>query len=40
MSSTSYVLLASLAAAAAVAWLLGRAALNGLRRFVRNLWPH
>jgi hypothetical protein len=35
----TYVLLAVLALAIA-AWLLGRAALNGLRRFVRNLWPH
>jgi hypothetical protein len=36
---TAYVLVASLIAAVA-AWLLWRAALNGLRRFVRNLWPH
>jgi hypothetical protein len=34
-----YVLLGALVAAA-VAWLLWRAALTGLRRFVRNLWPH
>jgi hypothetical protein len=37
--TTVYVLLAALAAAVA-AWLVWRAALNGLRRFVRNLWPH
>lgn len=37
--TTGYVLLAALAAAVA-AWLVWRAALNGLRRFVRNLWPH
>jgi hypothetical protein len=35
----TYVLLAALASAVA-AWLLWRAALTGLRRFVRNLWPH
>jgi hypothetical protein len=35
----SYVVFAALAAAVA-AWLLGRAARNGLRRVVRNLWPH
>jgi hypothetical protein len=35
----TYVLLAALAAAVLL-WLLWRAALNGLRRFVRNLWPH
>jgi hypothetical protein len=37
--STIYALFAVLATALAV-WLLWRAALNGLRRFVRNLWPH
>ena len=37
--TTGYLLLAALAAAIA-AWLIWRAALNGLRRFVRNLWPH
>jgi len=36
---TYSVLLAALVAAVA-AWLLWRAALHGLRRFVRNLWPH
>jgi hypothetical protein len=36
---TWYVLLAALVTAGA-AWLLWRAALHGLRRFVRNLWPH
>jgi hypothetical protein len=38
----TYPLLAVLAvfASAVAAWLLGRAALRGLRRFVRNLWPH
>jgi hypothetical protein len=40
MSSASYVLIASLAVAAAAAWLLGRAVLRALQRFVRNLWPH
>ena len=35
----TYLLLAVLASAVA-GWLLGRAALRGLRRFVRNLWPH
>jgi hypothetical protein len=37
--STIYALLGVLATALA-AWLLWRAALRGLRRFVRNLWPH
>jgi hypothetical protein len=36
---TYYALLAVLVAAVA-AWLLWRAALTGLRRYVRNLWPH
>ncbi len=35
----TYVLLGALVAAGA-AWLLWRAALKGLRGFVRNLWPH
>jgi hypothetical protein len=34
-----YVLLAVFASALA-AWLLWRVALKGLRRYVRNLWPH
>jgi len=34
-----YVLLGVLVAAMA-AWLLWRAAVRGLRGFVRNLWPH
>jgi hypothetical protein len=33
------VLLAAVGAAAAI-WLVWRAAITGLRRFVRNLWPH
>ena len=37
--TSAYVLLAALAAAVA-AWLVWRTALKGLRRFVRNLWPH
>ena len=37
--TTTYVLLALLAAAVA-AWLAWRVALDSLRRFVRNLWPH
>jgi hypothetical protein len=37
--ATIYSLLGVLVTALAV-WLLGRAALRGLRRFVRNLWPH
>jgi hypothetical protein len=37
--TTTYVLLAGLTAAVAM-WLMWRAALKGLRRFVRNLWPH
>jgi hypothetical protein len=37
--TTISALLGVLATALAV-WLLWRAALNGLRRFVRNLWPH
>jgi len=35
----TWLLLAALALAVA-GWLLGRAALRGLRGFVRNLWPH
>jgi hypothetical protein len=35
----TYLLLLALAGLV-VAWLLGRAALHGLRRYVRNLWPH
>jgi hypothetical protein len=37
--ATIYSLLGVLVTALAV-WLLWRAALHGLRRFVRNLWPH
>jgi hypothetical protein len=37
--ATIYSVLGVLATALA-AWLLWRAAVNGLRRFVRNLWPH
>jgi len=37
--TAAYLLLATTAVAVA-AWLLWRAALHGLRRFVRNLWPH
>jgi len=37
--TTTYLLLAALGAAVA-AWLIWRATLKGLRRFVRNLWPH
>jgi hypothetical protein len=33
-------LLLGLLAGAVVAWLLWRAAMHGLRRYVRNLWPH
>ena len=35
----TYLLLAAIVVAIA-AWLVWRAALNGVRRFVRNLWPH
>jgi hypothetical protein len=37
--SLIYLLVGALVAGVA-AWLLWRAALGGLRRFVRNLWPH
>ena len=35
----TYLLLGAIVVAIA-AWLVWRAALNGVRRFVRNLWPH
>jgi hypothetical protein len=34
-----YVLLAVIGAGVAI-WLIWRAAINSLRRFIRNLWPH
>jgi hypothetical protein len=27
-------------AVAIAAWLVSRAALRGMRRYIRNLWPH
>jgi hypothetical protein len=35
----TYLLLVAVVGAL-VAWLLWRAAMRGLRRYVRNLWPH
>jgi hypothetical protein len=35
----TYLALGALALALA-AWLLWRLAMSGLRRYVRNLWPH
>ena len=40
MGLSSISALLGVLATALAAWLLWRAALKGLRRFVRNLWPH
>lgn len=41
MSRTALIsVVVAACAVAIVAWLVSRAALRGMRRYVRNLWPH